>query len=81
MKSHACGFVISILVTVPVNVTGRLTSNSAANEWCGAAGAAARRHATPTTPNDTRFMTGLLRILDRLTVGERLWTWATMAKA
>ena len=47
MKIHAWGFVNSTIVTVPVSAMGRLMSNSAANEWCGAAGAPASRHATP----------------------------------
>src|SRR3954468_15482723 len=36
-----CGFPHSIRVTAPVSVTGLLTSNSAANEWWAASGAAA----------------------------------------
>jgi hypothetical protein len=76
MKSHACGFVYSIFVTVPVNLTGRLTSNSAANEWCDAAGAAASNHATPPKPRNQNLMSGPPANPDRLSIvagfGDRL---------
>jgi hypothetical protein len=35
-------------------------SNSAANEWCDEAGAAATSHAAPTKLKNTGFMTGHL---------------------
>ena len=60
MKIHACGFVHSSFVTVPVNLTGRLMSNSAANEWCDEAGTAARSDAAPTKLKKTDFTIGLL---------------------
>src|SRR6202011_2396931 len=35
-----CGFMNSILVTVPVSVTGLLSSNSTLNPWCATTGEA-----------------------------------------
>src|SRR6185503_1819114 len=73
MKTHACGLVHSSLVTVPVNLTGRLMSNSAANEWCAEADAAVRSHATPTAPANKAFIPKLLKILDHPACSDRHW--------
>src|SRR5260370_32806466 len=37
-----CGFMNSIFVTVPVSVTGLLSSNSTLNPWCATTGDAAK---------------------------------------
>src|SRR6187399_2320139 len=55
-----CGLVHSILVTVPVNVTGRFESNSAEIEWCAPAGATIASAMNPATTN--LFMSILLGV-------------------
>src|SRR6185436_18684605 len=73
MKTHACGLVHSSLVTVPVNLTGRLMSNSAANEWCAEADVTVSSHATTTAPENKAFIPELLKILHQPACSDRHW--------
>ena len=55
MTSRACGLVHSSLTTVPVTVSGRFASNSAANEWWAAAGTVdSQQDQDSRDPNHTR---------------------------
>src|SRR5262245_12852567 len=53
--SHPCGFTQSNRVSVPFNVTGWCSSNSAANEWCAINDAAPR--SGPTTRSVAHSLT------------------------
>src|SRR5437762_647627 len=53
------GFCHSTLVTVPVNVTGLLASNSAAKEWCASTGTAARSRPRAATKTEIFLISSL----------------------
>jgi hypothetical protein len=60
MCSHECGLIHSIFTIVPFSVTGRLASNSAANEWCAATGCApTQRSRAPANEDNARDVIGV----------------------
>src|SRR5262245_45135734 len=67
MWIQECGLLHSILMTVPLIVTGLFASNSAANEWCARIGTAAATNSAAMTENSFirtgSLLPGLLRRL------------------
>src|SRR6267154_2057707 len=71
------GFCHSTLVTVPVNVTGLLASNSAAKEWCASTGTAARSRPKAATKTEI-FLISSLHAKFTLSSGDLLSSFLPM---